>query len=47
MRNATLILEVLALLLFGLGTFGYVAKINAVSAGLFCLTLALLFIGGR
>ena len=36
------VLYVLALLLFGLGTFNAVAKINPVAAGLFCLTLTFL-----
>ncbi len=40
--NPDTLLTVLALVLFGLTTFGYLNKINGVAAGLFCLTLTLL-----
>lgn len=40
--NLDIFLYILALILFGLTTFGYLNKINGVAAGLFCLTLTLL-----
>lgn len=36
-------LYILALVMFGLGTFNAVVRINPIAAGLFCLTLAFLF----
>lgn len=42
MSNLDTILIVLALVLFGLGTFNAITKINVTCAGLFCLTLTLL-----
>lgn len=40
----TLILIILALVLFGLATFGIPAKVNLTAAGLLCLTLAYLVV---
>lgn len=40
--NIDTLLILLGLVFFALGTFGAVAKINPVAAGLFCVTLTLL-----
>lgn len=42
MLNIDMVLIILALIFFGIGTFGVDIKINPIAAGLFCATLTLL-----
>ncbi len=44
--SLSLILSVLALVLFGIAIFPVPARFNLVAAGLFCLTLAATLSGG-